>query len=222
MNINFSCTDGAVQLLCTPKPAAEYIPEWYTRLTEISEGVMTDRNIKSCIPVSDLMNSGYILFNSYQLNLQEKIVNFNKTLDIETSRPEQFKKTLTSFGKMQCPIPHASKPETFFKIKLDWVITTPPGYSCLIMQPYYLFENRFSIMPAIVDTDKLDSTISVAGFITTKEFVEMKPGDPFIQVIPFKRDDWDMTTHNKTAYSKIKHYVYDGYKKLFYHRKIFK
>jgi hypothetical protein len=184
-------------------------------------GQKTSRNIKSCVPVNDLLTSGYILFNSYQLNLQEKLVSFNKTLDIETTRPEQFQTTLTSFQKKQCPIPHESKPEVFFKINLDWTITTPPGYSCLIMQPYYLFETRYSIMPAIVDTDKLDSAISVAGFLTSREQVELLPGMPFVQIIPFKRDTWSMNISAKLVNSKLKHFLFDGYKRLFHSKKDF-
>jgi hypothetical protein len=222
MQINFNCSDLAIHSFCKPKPAIECIPEWFSSLTDISARIKTDRNIKSCLPASDFLTSGYILFNSYQLNLEEKFIQFNKTLDVETTRPEQFQQTLTSFRRSQCPIPHVNKPDTFFKINLDWTITTPLGYSCLIMQPYYLFENRYNIMPAIVDTDKLDVPISVAGFVTTKSLIEIKPGDPFVQVIPFKRDDWNMTIGHKSTFSKIKHYVFDGYKSLFHSPKRFK
>jgi hypothetical protein len=222
MQINFNCPDIAIHELCTPKPTIDCIPHWFSSMVEIPIGIKDDRNIKSCLPVQDFLTSGYILFNSYQLNLEEKFIQFNKTLNVETTRPEQFKKTLTSFQKQQCPVPHVDKPDTFFKINLDWTITTPPGYSCLIMQPYYLFENRYTIMPAIVDTDKLDIPISVAGFVTTKSLVEIKPGDPFVQVIPFKRDDWNMSVGHVSKLSKIKHYVFDGYKSLFHSPKRFK
>ena len=48
-------------------------------------------------------------------------------------------------------------------------------------------------MPAIVDTDKHDIPVGLTGYLTDYEnIVTIKPGDPIMQVIPFKRDDWKM------------------------------
>jgi hypothetical protein len=76
-------------------------------------------------------------------------------------------------------------------------------------------------MPAIVDTDKLDSAISVAGFLTSREQVELLPGMPFVQIIPFKRDTWSMNISAKLVNSKLKHFLFDGYKRLFHSKKDF-
>ena len=48
-------------------------------------------------------------------------------------------------------------------------------------------------MPAIVDTDKHDLPINFTGHLNVfDEKVTIKPGDPLVQVIPFKRDAWTM------------------------------
>jgi hypothetical protein len=102
-------------------------------------------------------------------------------------------------------------------------VQTPPGYSCLVVQPYYLFQNEFSIMPAIIDTDKFNQKIPVVGYLTgVSDEVRFFCGDPLVQVIPFKRDNWESEFTTDTILKKSKYYLFNAYKKLFHSEKQFK
>ena len=70
-----------------------------------------------------------------------------------------------------------------------WRIYTPPGYSVIFIAPTYQFEKRFTVLPGIVETDKYHHINFPSIWHTTKDTV-IERGTPFIQVIPFKREDW--------------------------------
>ena len=73
-----------------------------------------------------------------------------------------------------------------------WRIYTPKGYSVMFMTPTYQFEKRFTVLPGIVETDSYHHINFPSIWHTTKDAI-IKRGTPFIQVIPFKRDDWQHT-----------------------------
>jgi hypothetical protein len=74
-----------------------------------------------------------------------------------------------------------------------WRIYTPKGYSVIFMTPTYQFEKRFTVLPGIVETDSYHHVNFPSIWHTTKDAI-INRGTPFIQVIPFKRDDWDFKT----------------------------
>jgi hypothetical protein len=89
------------------------------------------------------------------------------------------------------------------------------------VQPYYLGEQRFSLLPAIIDTDTYHLPITVAGTLNVKDLVRIEPGTPLLQIIPFKRDDWTMTLNNAFPPDRSKFYVWNTYKRLFHKIKSF-
>ena len=60
----------------------------------------------------------------------------------------------------KCPFTQKNKNLPFHKILNPWVIETPPGYSCLFLPPLNNADNRFSIIPGIVDTDTFENEIN--------------------------------------------------------------
>jgi len=77
-----------------------------------------------------------------------------------------------------------------FKIELPWLIRTKPGYSCLIISPFYHFlENApfITTYPGIVDTDGLHRPTWVFSVMKNKHFI-IERGTPILQVIPFKQE----------------------------------
>jgi len=91
------------------------------------------------------------------------------------------------------PFPFESgiKPNVF-KIELPWLIRTKPGYSCIIVSPFYHFlgnMNYVSTYPGIVDTDGLHRPSWVFS-VTKKEHFIIERGTPILQLIPFERQDF--------------------------------
>ena len=78
-----------------------------------------------------------------------------------------------------------------------WRIYTPPGYSVMFLAPTYQFERRFTVLPGIVETDNYHSIHFPTVWHTTKDAI-IERGTPFIQVIPFKRDKWNLNVSQMT------------------------
>lgn len=224
MEIIFNSIDKLTAELFPPKPAKDFLPEWFESLPDdnsILAGSKNLVNLKSCLPVVDYINSGYIIFNSYEFSLEEKISNFENLIDIRTMMQNESLKDILKYKNSQCPIPHAGPKKEYFKIRLEWNIRTPAGYSCLLVQPFYHHEKRYTLLPSVIDTDSYDSEIFIAGYLNSKEIFSVMPGDPLIQIIPFKRDSWNMRVENKKLNSKLKHFLFQGYKKVFHKSKSF-
>ena len=58
-------------------------------------------------------------------------------------------------------------------------------------------EKRFTVLPGIVETDHYHHINFPTIWHSTKDVV-IDRGTPFIQVIPFKRDDWDFKVDQMT------------------------
>ena len=91
------------------------------------------------------------------------------------------------------------------------------------MPPLNNQDDRFSIIPAIVDTDKhpieINFHIVINGFKYDELITTIKAGTPYVQVIPFKRDSWEMSIEplkkekqekdRFNFYTKVKHFYRD-------------
>ena len=245
MKIKFNIDDKTALEHWKPVPAKDCLPEWYANMTAAKDTYNFDENvlrsIRACVPVEDFLTAGYILKATYEVRVSEKIENFipkmniltantvnnklndsNKTDDMQGLHPNN---AVGIYAENMCPMRSAEKkhPGNYFRFNSEWSIQTPPGYSCLVIQPYYLFQNEFSILPAIIDTDKFNQKIPVVGYLTkANSEVRFFCGDPLVQVIPFKRDDWESEFTSNTILDKSKFYLFNAYKKLFHSKKQFK
>jgi hypothetical protein len=236
MKIKFLCDDPNIINYWSPVPAGNTPPSWVKNLTEPKEHYdfheKQIQNIRACAPVEDLLSAGYIIPNSIELRVREKLINFKEEMTISSAKyivkpelPDGGRPTpdvIGLYNQHECPIVNSDKKtRNYFKITSEWGVKTPPGYSCLVMQPYYLFENRFTIMPAIIDTDQFHNPIPIVGYLTGSKDVSIFPGEPLVQVIPFKRDDWQMEVENKYLPNKLKFFLNNGYNRLFRSKKKF-
>jgi hypothetical protein len=72
----------------------------------------------------------------------------------------------------------------------DWAVETPKGYSVLYSQPFNRFELPFLTTSGIIDNDSVNLPGSMPFFLI-KGFSGVIPaGTPYVQMIPFKREDW--------------------------------
>jgi hypothetical protein len=113
-----------------------------------------------------------------------------------------------------------------------WHIETPPGYSCLFVNPLNHIPTQMNFFSGVVDTDNYNDRVNFPFLWTGKSGeTVIKKGTPLIQVIPFKRDSWssdvvkldDEKSSKFTAQAnKIKSLLVDGYRKYFWTKKKFK
>jgi hypothetical protein len=194
-----------------PTPIKLNIPEWYKKL----EHTVTNKTIKGCMPVLDSLTSGYSLKIPQDLHIRHNV-------EDKDEKGEKIKNSFQTFGLhdmgqflsarginlnsgidvhsinqlKESPSVEKNKNLPFYKILNPWKIKTPKGYSCLFVPPLNNSDDRFSIIPAIVDTDTFPNEVNFPIVINGDKYpvleTTIKKGTPYVQVIPFKRDNWKM------------------------------
>jgi hypothetical protein len=210
-----------------PKPALNFIPNWYKDTESYIKGVkkptgagVTDATIKRCMPIFDALTAGYIITLPVDVYVSIKD-------DIQYFEwPSLIAISFHSID--QAPTHPLRKPHEYPKIINPWAIKTPKGYSTLVVQPMHR-ESVFTILPGIVDTDTYTAPINFPMVINDPMFEGLIPkGTPVAQVIPFKRDKWKMKIGSKKEIeeqnkisTKLTTKFFDKYKTMFWTRKEF-
>ena len=135
MNITFVCGKEEAKQYA-PVPASTYRPDWYSKLNPYVDQEKTFPTIKKCMPVHDVITSGYIMFNAVDQEISAQ-PNFGEgTWGFERCYPKGWDEFNEQEGHpyIQCPV---GPPKDYMVISVPWQIKTPPGYSCLIQKPYY-------------------------------------------------------------------------------------
>jgi len=234
MNITF--TDMLGYNLYTPVTDIKNIPDWYIKMEEYATGKKEPKvkvvdevvsphvpaTIKKCMPVFDAITAGYILFTPFDLYVKE--------VDGEPYYMWQAGE-ITFHPKVQFDLyPKLNEYTGAPKFVNNWVIETPKGYSCLIVPPMHRPDTEISILPGVVDTDNYAAPISFPFMLKDKKFEGLIPaGTPMAQVIPFKREKWEMKFGNEDNIkktNKINHKLrtkwFNSYKMQFWNRKEYK
>jgi hypothetical protein len=226
MKIIFTNTTGID--IEQPQPASKFIPDWYKNMESYMGGKKkpigdgkTSTTIKRCMPVFDAITAGYIITSpaDVYVSIKEKQQYFEwSTLGLITFHPIE-----------QAPEHPARKPHAYPKWNNPWAIKTPKGYSTLFTQPMHR-ESVFTILPGIVDTDTYSAPVNFPMVINDPNFEGLIPqGTPIAQVIPFKREDWQMDIGSEkelkeqlSITQKLQTKFFDRYKQMFWSRKEYK
>ena len=200
-NINFKArnkTEFEQQL--RPYPAVKQLPKWFTEASIFTsgdkfpnDGKLHFRNrvanytFKKCTPLLDGMNMGYIIPLWADVMVEQ-----------EGGYPEIYWKTEANIFELhggpsrEIPAP-AGYDQVVYKYNNTWIPQTPKGYSCLILSPLGYNDLPFKAVPAVVDTDKSTLELVFPMWVKTDFEGIVEKGTPLVQIIPFKRDDWEST-----------------------------
>ena len=224
-----------------PIPIKLNIPEWFKKLSHTVEC----KTVKGCIPFLDSLTSGYLLKIPQDLKITHNIINpdtnkldgFYRTGDLDDqilysksiNLGKQRAETHPPFQLEDSPYVEKNKNLPFYKIMNPWIIKTPPGYSCLFVPPLNNTDDRFFIIPGIVDTDTFPNEINFPIVINGDKYPTLdtlfKKGTPYVQIIPFKRDKWKMKITGKNTEEMRKEKTFYGlsllhiYKNKFWNKK---
>jgi len=199
-----------------PIPAKLNIPEWFKKL----EHTVLNKTVKGCMPFLDSLTSGYILKMPQDLYIRHNIETKNdkeeiikdsfQTFGLHDMSQFIFAKSINLNSGIDVhptkqvensPLIDKNKNLPFYKILNPWKIKTPKGYSCLFVPPLNNADDRFSIIPAIVDTDTFPSEINFPIVINGDKYpileTMIKKGTPYVQIIPFKRESWKMVLKSR-------------------------
>ena len=186
--------------LTFPQPSKKYIPVWYKKAdkwiggkpilnNETPEGGNT---VKLCMPFLDSLINGYTveLAEDIQVRRDENnnlVISWHPDLLMLEQRP------LDTIQGM--PIPKGYE-NAAFAWKFHFSFQTPKGYSAMVLHPINRHDLPFITVSAIVDSDYIVSD-GWMPFFLKDDFEGIIPkGTPFVQIIPFKRDDWESEKDN--------------------------
>jgi hypothetical protein len=218
-----------------PVMAAKKMPEYFKTMSPDCAHDAGMGTAKRCIPFIEAMSQGYIIPLWADLKIIAKDgdirMSFPPTdnvgadtdiymwqcLNIQVHEPEQ----LPSH-----PRAHETYGRVVPKIVSPWIVATEKGYSCLFTKPLNHMDTRFQLFDAVVDTDSYYSTVNFPFIWTGGEgnFIIPK-GTPFVQVIPFKRQDYTMeiTDSDDAKFKNTQYRIFtvlkNRYRKLFWHKR---
>lgn len=173
--------DGTPSEDITPKPSPKMIPEWYRRTPAMFDpGEKAGTTVKLCRAFSDALQIGWVIPAPNDIHVEQ-----DGEHSITTTTPES-----THVYSISSFISHGNStyrmPE--FKIDNNWKITTPEGYSSLIMKPFNRIFPGIELNSMFVPTDSYDDAINFPGVLLDGEGT-IEKGEPLATVIPIKRDD---------------------------------
>lgn len=179
-----------------PYPASQNIPQWWKDGNPYLMGQKkllvdfggSNASWKKCTPMLDSLLTGYIipLWTDVQIrNNEEEGLRLGWRQEVQVFQHH-------SFEADQVNRPTGYLKEVF-KYACTWIPQTPPGYSILITTPFGWKDNPIVPIPAVLDSDK--SILDFSPPMWIKDGFEgiVEKGTPLIQLIPFKRDDWEST-----------------------------
>jgi hypothetical protein len=222
--------------LLPPEPAVKHIPEWYRTLSKFENSndeitlnpvnnLGTDGaqvSTKMCMPFFDALTAGY------HYVLED---------DLHVDLDEDGKPTLSWGGDVMLvdkrPIVDLVVPDNCHPIhygwRMSWYYQTPPGYSVLITHPMNRYDLPFYVQSGIVESDIWGLPVFIAFFLKRNFRGIIPKGTPIMQIIPFKRDNWELevvstqeeiSRHEFLAENR-RSMLFGYYKKFAWRRKIF-
>ena len=167
---------------CLPRPAKNFIPKWFKDIQ--SEEIAT---VKNCPSFPDYFSQGYIIPMWTDVKMSVSGNGFkNEPSAKRFSFESHSNKQMLDYKKATF---NGIEGQFVFKAVSPWRIITPPGWSVLQLPLFYHFNQEWSVLPGVIDTDihsEINQQILYHG--DGKE-VTIKCGDPFALYIPFKRSE---------------------------------
>ena len=186
---------SAHEYLNIPRPARNYIPEWYKKAEKfIGKKPSLDKNsplgqitIKACTPFLESYTTGYMIELWQDLEVKQNSdgtwLHWRVLPDVASSRDTTVHQGLPN------PSGHSSQA---FAWKMPFCFKTPKGYSLLITHPLNHFDLPFTTLSGIVDADEGINEGNLPVFFSNTFEGIIPAGTPIAQIIPFKRDDWQV------------------------------
>ena len=213
-----------------PEPIAINIPEWFKKLKHNKDSF----TVKGCMPFLQSLTTGYLLRLPQDFDLKHNQIDKdgNPYTDLKPSYPDFFDVNLNNQEQRELhgtyqfkdsPHQHKNLDLPSHKILNPFIIKTPPGYSCLFVPPLNNTDDRFSIIPAIVNTDLFWGEVNFPMIVNGDKYpsldTTLKKGTPYVQIIPFKREDWKMEINKSSKKNLDKFSFWDYFTNSIYRYK---
>jgi hypothetical protein len=180
-----------------PRPAKHFMPKWFKDVPATlspeqkiipgaisSPGVST---VKICPSFPDYFSLGYIIpmwcdsklfYNPDNGGWNWQTSDDNVTWDIHAN---------SQFLEWANPYVQGTGTQFVFKAHSPWRIITPKGWSVMQLPLFYHFNQEWSVLPGIIDTDIHNEINQQVLYHGNGREVVINRGDPFALYIPFER-----------------------------------
>lgn len=193
-----------------PKPTQDVIPLWYKEADRFAKNPITGeyfqapKNMcpypkegttddygkvptwKACPAIMDAFTTGYVLKTPCDITFFK---NKNGIIDVKIADPRH-----QDFCGKRPPMDQFVHPVGYYKDHFawlpDWGLELPEGYSAIYMTPMNRFDLPFINTTGIVDNDKVHISGTFPFFIIKGWEGTIPAGTPYMQILPFKREDW--------------------------------
>jgi len=237
LKINFiPATKNYKGMLLPPEPATKHLPKWYRQLAKFdksndeitldpqnnlgSDGAQV--STKMCMPFFDATTAGYmyVLEDDLYVNLDKDgkpSLSWSNNLMLVDTRPI-----------IDIVVPDNCHP-IHYGWRMNWYYETPPGYSVLITHPMNRYDLPFYVQSGIVESDIWGLPVFIAFFLKRNFHGVIPKGTPIMQIIPFKRDNWELEVVNsdeeldkhELMAENRRSMIYGYYKKTAWRKKVF-
>lgn len=195
-----------------PTPSSKNIPQWYKKQPayggdeeQFLKRGMSASTVKRCMPVFDSLNSGYLIYFPCDV-----YIDATDPEKITWSIPDKMKMIRRDLVSSHSPeqVSHYPRDEKkyhkeVFRILPFWSVGTEDGYSCLFTHPIHRDGLPFQAFSAIIDTDKFISDGHLSMYIEKDFKGIIERGTPLVQVIPFRREKYQMELVDVQESSKV-------------------
>ena len=135
---------------CLPRPAKHFIPKWFKDMPSQTENSTT---VKVCPSFPDYFSQGYIIPMWSDVKLESKGDAWNWSVS-DPDNPSQWSNHGSSqFLNYTKATFNGVDGQFVFKAISPWKIVTPPGWSVLQLPLFYHFNQEWSVLPGVIDTD---------------------------------------------------------------------
>ncbi len=169
---------------CLPRPAKHFIPKWFKDIPSKIDGSVT---VKNCPSFPDYFSQGYIvpMWCDSRIKFDETNWFWETAIDKFSwdihGKQQLLDHTKTKFNGIDS--------QFVFKAISPWRVITPPGWSVLQLPLFYHFNQEWSVLPGVIDTDIHHGINQQVLYHGNGKEIIIKRGDPFVLYIPFKRSN---------------------------------
>lgn len=199
---------------CRPKPSVKYLPRWFKDIPRFDDET-GESTIKQCPGLSDYFSEGFVvpMWSDTSLNYSKELDSwsvksgavsgsFGKSAMWDVHNNSQFLKHTNYF--------FLDKEATFvFKAISPWRVVTKPGWSVYQLPLLYHFNQNFSVMPGVIDTDIHHEINQQVLYFGNNDNVLIKRGTPLALYIPFERKNVDFSVRDQNENDKKRFEVND-------------
>ena len=185
--LEFLCAPEDKGVIAEPVPARTEHPAWFRKLPGIDAAELSATNngltVKRCLPFVDALNTGWLLPLAATVRLEISDEGRKVAAGWELDRD-----MISPHGAFQAA-GNPYEPRPVLKFHNPWTIRTPPGWSCLFVQPLNRPGSIVEVLSGVVDTDTYVAPVNLPFVALAGDGVHtIAKGTPLAQVIPFRRD----------------------------------